>query len=109
MSTFETTIRALGGMLASHALLARAAPGHRDARVTLAAAVELGVRLVSAWQHPYGVPAQQVNLAALTDSHGMRDVRSGSIADSGTLALEFTQLARVRCTHAYHQIRLACA
>eukprot|EP01010_Urceolus_cornutus_P003473 NODE_48_length_2735_cov_382.878258_g42_i0.p1 GENE.NODE_48_length_2735_cov_382.878258_g42_i0~~NODE_48_length_2735_cov_382.878258_g42_i0.p1 ORF type:complete len:666 (+),score=113.29 NODE_48_length_2735_cov_382.878258_g42_i0:281-2278(+) len=96
VSFFETTIRALGGPLAAHALLAADESRQHEARTALAVAVDVGIRLLSAWQRDAdGLPAPQVNLVALTDEYGVRGSQGGNIAEAGTCALEFTQLSRV--------------
>jgi len=79
---FELTIRALGGLLSVHAaltrpgngaLLASLPPGTPPPAVLLAAAVDLGRRLLPAYDTPTGLPLSWVNL------------RSGPIPESTRL------------------------
>jgi hypothetical protein len=60
---FEVTIRALGGLLSAHALLARApglVPGYSGG--LLAAATDLAERMMPAFSTPTGLPASFINL-----------------------------------------------
>jgi Glycosyl hydrolase family 47 len=88
--TFEATIRVLGGTLSAHHMLAGA-----RANVTLAAAINVGLRLLSAFQATGALPAANVWLH--TREPNTKRVDRTSIAQAGTLALEFGYLARVRC------------
>ena len=85
VNTFETTIRCLGGLLSAHAL-----SGGTDTML-LDKAVELGSRLLPAFAHSQRIPHTDVDL-----SSGRAHTPSGlSLAEAGTLSLEFLTLARV--------------
>ncbi|KAJ7088449.1 glycoside hydrolase family 47 protein [Mycena belliarum] len=84
-STFETTIRVLGGLLAAHALT------DGDA-LFLERAVDLADRMLPAFASPAGLPLSMVNLArrvgvADPDTRGLV-----STAEAATLQLEFRYL-----------------
>lgn len=82
ISTFETTIRALGGLLSAHALTHEPVFLHR--------ATDLGYRILAAFATPSGLPTTKVNLR--------RGAVQGSdeplvLSEVGTLQLEMTQLS----------------
>lgn len=84
VSTFEVTIRALGGLLGAHALTAEP--------VYLERATELGYRLLRAFETPSGLPTTKVNLRRGA-------VRSSAeplvLSEVASLHLEFSQLSAV--------------
>ncbi|KAJ7154327.1 glycoside hydrolase [Mycena crocata] len=85
-STFETTIRVLGGLLSAHYLTGDP--------LFLQHAIDLGDRLLSAFDTRSGLPAPYVNLGAYAgayDSGGL----GGGIAEATTLQLEFKYLAEL--------------
>ncbi|KAJ3263777.1 Mannosyl-oligosaccharide 1,2-alpha-mannosidase IA, partial [Borealophlyctis nickersoniae] len=87
VNVFETTIRILGGLLSGYEL-------DGDQRL-LRKAVELGNKLLSAFQTPNGFPLNYVNLTSgyATDSNG--GATSVNLAEIGTLQLEFQYLTDV--------------
>jgi len=84
VSVFETTIRSLGGLLAAYELSGE--------RVFLSRAVELGDRLLPAFDTRSGVPASRVSLAQRSIHGG--DALHTNIAEAGSLQLEFRALSR---------------
>ena len=95
VNVFEVTIRGLGGLLSAHALLTRSAalgaPLHAAyAGGLLAAALDLGRRLMPAFATPTGLPAAWVNLRSGVIPGDTRDTCT---AGAGTLLLEFAALS----------------
>ncbi len=89
---FELTIRALGGLLSAHAALAAdpgLAPGYGGG--LLAAAADLGDRLLPAFGTPTGLPLSWVHLRR---GRLRGDTRVTCTACAGTLLLEFGALSR---------------
>jgi hypothetical protein len=84
---FETSIRIVGGLLASAHLL------HGDRRL-LRPATELSLRLLCAFNTPSGIPFSDVALANIEASHPLWTT-SSSLSEATTLSLEFSQVARV--------------
>ncbi|GAA6000206.1 hypothetical protein JCM10207_007905 [Rhodosporidiobolus poonsookiae] len=87
--TFEITIRVLGGLLSAYHL-----SGETD-KMLLDKAVDLAERLLPAFETPSGLPMSFVNLAKRTgipdaDNHGYT-----SVAEAGTLQLEFKYLSEL--------------
>ena len=105
VSTFETGIRALGGLLSAHSLMAReearetgkavgkAAGKKGKAGVILAKAVDLGDRLLRAFNTPTGLPTMRVDLSAGGGGGGGGGGRS-TLADVGSMQLELRYLAK---------------
>lgn len=89
---FETTIRVLGALLATHQLAAPDTNQSAVARTLLEMAADLGSRLAVAFESESGIPYSDVNLAT-----GSRtgSVELSSTSELGTLSLEFTALARL--------------
>jgi len=84
VSVFETTIRVLGGLLAAYELSGE--------RVFLSRAVDLGNRLLPAFDTRSGVPATRVSLAWRSIQGG--DAMYTNLAEAGSLQLEFRALSR---------------
>jgi mannosyl-oligosaccharide alpha-1,2-mannosidase len=110
VSTFETGIRALGGLLSAHSLMAREearekagkAEGKAEGKavgkklkagVILAKAVDLGDRLLRAFNTPTGLPTMRVDLSAGGGGGGGGGGRS-TLADVGSMQLELRYLAK---------------
>ncbi|KAJ3340635.1 Mannosyl-oligosaccharide 1,2-alpha-mannosidase IA, partial [Kappamyces sp. JEL0680] len=91
---FETTIRVLGGLLSAYDL-------DPDQRF-LDKAVDLGDRLLGAFDNPSGLPSMWVNLAT-----GKRDSGNAILASVGTLQLEFQYLSDVSGNPVYQKKALA--
>jgi hypothetical protein len=87
VNLFETTIRALGGLLSSHAL-------SRDPAL-LAKAKELGDRLVPAFKTPCGRPSGCLPSSDINLKTGRTSALLGqmSLAEVSSLSLEFQTLA----------------
>ncbi|EDQ92960.1 uncharacterized protein MONBRDRAFT_13474 [Monosiga brevicollis MX1] len=109
VSTFETNIRVLGGLLAAHALMLdlRGQPTYRELLASyddglLKLAVDLGDRLMKAFDTPTGIPYSKINLR-----HGVTpEVRSSDVtctACAGTLIMEFAALSRFAGNPVYEQ------
>ncbi|TMW56240.1 hypothetical protein Poli38472_008888 [Pythium oligandrum] len=94
VSVFETTIRVLGGLLSAHLFaidekLGLFPPGeYKNELLTLA--VDLGDRLMPAFDTPTGIPYGTVNLR-----HGVPkgETTVASTAGAGSLSMEFTMLS----------------
>lgn len=82
LSLFEVTIRLLGGLLSAHALTGD--------KLFYEKALDLGYRMLPAFNDPSGLPHSQVNLAKKTSYRGQ-----SNLAEWGTLSLEFNHLAEV--------------
>lgn len=78
VSVFETTIRALGGLLGAYTVSAEG--------VWLERAVQLGDRLLPAFDTPSGIPHSNLNLASGRQTHGTHP------AEALSLGLEFRTL-----------------
>lgn len=87
-NTFECTIRIVGGLLSAAHLL------DGDRRL-LKPAIEVALRLLSAFKTRSGIPYSDVNLQAITAGHPYWTSFS-SLSESTTLSLEFSHVARVR-------------
>lgn len=87
VSTFENTIRSLGGLLSAY-------DWSGDA-VFLEKAVDLGDRLIKAFDSPSGIPYSHVNLKTGVGKNSNWNSRGTSIAEAGTLQIEFRFLAKV--------------
>ena len=120
VSTFEATIRVLGGLLSAHYLVTeptlrpailRAASNsthaspvdtrRRWARELKGLAADLGARLLPAFQTPTGIPAHRVNLrrGLLSD-----ESRETCAAAAGTMLLEFSRLSRLTGDRRYASV-----
>ncbi|KAK9786898.1 hypothetical protein WJX73_010844 [Symbiochloris irregularis] len=99
---FELTIRALGGLLSAYQLLTRNQELLPQGRVDqlLNLAIELGDRLLPAFQTPSGIPLSWVNL-----SKGVPEgeIRITCTACATTLLLEFGVLSRLSGRPVYEQ------
>ncbi|KAI1758913.1 glycoside hydrolase family 47 protein [Hypoxylon sp. FL1150] len=104
VSTFETTIRMLGGLLSAHYLsnefpdlapLAEDDPGAPGEDLYLEKAKDLGDRLVSAFDSPSGVPYASVNLGKYEGIPAHDEGGASSTAETTTLQLEFKYLAKL--------------
>ncbi|KAJ7022347.1 glycoside hydrolase [Mycena alexandri] len=83
-STFETTIRVLGGLLSAHYLTGD--------KLYLQHAADLGDRMLGVFDTPSGLPVGSVNLGVRSRAGGGG---SFSVAEATTLQLEFRYLAEV--------------
>ena len=100
VSTFETTIRMLGGLLAAH-YLSMEYP--RFAPVTdklgddlyLEKATDLADRLLGAYDSPSGVPYASVNLHTLAGIPSHDDGGASSTAEATSVQLEMKYLAKL--------------
>lgn len=95
VNVFETTIRWLGGLLSAHCLAVNGTetgrfrlPGYEGG--LLRAALDLGTRLLPAFETKTGIPFGTVNLR-----HGVpkKEVPVASVAGAGSLSIEFGMLS----------------
>lgn len=98
VQVFETTIRAMGGLLSAHLYasvprLGNVIDGYEGHLLSLA--YDLGNRLLPAFETPTGIPAPRVNLQTgyLNDSIG--DITETCASGAGSLLLEFGLLSRL--------------
>ncbi|EGC39812.1 hypothetical protein DICPUDRAFT_91147 [Dictyostelium purpureum] len=86
VSVFETNIRVLGGLLSSHLIAEEHLGKEKYSGKLLDLAIDLGDRLLRAFQTPTGIPYGTVNL-----KHGvpMGETPITSTASSTTFSLEF--------------------
>ncbi|KAJ5172332.1 Mannosyl-oligosaccharide 1-2-alpha-mannosidase [Penicillium capsulatum] len=104
VSTFETTIRVLGGLLSAHYLstkyptlapIADADVGAASEDLYIEKATDLADRLLGAFETPSGIPYSSVNL---NKSEGLRSHSDGgaaSTAEATSVQLEFKYLAKL--------------
>lgn len=94
VSVFETTIRVLGGLLSAHLFaldekLALYPPGvYKNELLQLA--IDLGDRLMPAFETPTGIPYGTVNLR---NGVPVGETTIASTAGAGSLSMEFTMLS----------------
>jgi Glycosyl hydrolase family 47 len=98
-NVFETTIRILGGLLSTHHIVtAHYNPeidgdAHESTSLDLLnTAIDVGSRLLQAFNSPSGIPYSDINLSTGSIS---RSVQHSSMAETTTLSLEFTLLSRL--------------
>jgi len=87
VSTFETTIRSLGGLLACHGLTGDF--------MFIEKAKDLGTRLLRAFTNDSPIPKASVNLQTGESKHPGWTGGKAILAEAGTLQMEFLYLARV--------------
>ncbi|KAI0478725.1 glycoside hydrolase family 47 protein [Xylariaceae sp. FL0804] len=104
VSTFETTIRMLGGLLSAHYLssefpelapLADDDPGQPGEDLYLEKAKDLADRLVVAFDSASGIPFASVNLGKYEGLEAHNEGGASSTAEATTLQLEFKYLAKL--------------
>lgn len=104
VSTFETTIRMMGGLLSAHYLsnaypalapLAEDDPGAAGEDLYLEKAKDLADRLVAAFESPSGVPYASVNIGKFEGIPAHDEGGASSTAEATTLQLEFKYLAKL--------------
>jgi len=93
VSIFETTIRSLGGLLSAYDLSGEA--------VLLEKADDLGARLMQGFDSPSGIPYGRVNLKTGEKGNVGWMKNRASLAEFGTLQVEFRYLAAVTGKHEY--------
>ncbi|KAG9050324.1 mannosyl-oligosaccharide alpha-1,2-mannosidase [Tulasnella sp. UAMH 9824] len=100
-STFETTIRILGGLLSAYHLSSfRSHTGEPDP-IFLEKAVDLGDRLLSAFETPSGLPLPMVNLATREGIPDPDNPGLVSTAEVSTLQLELRYLSELTGDEVY--------
>lgn len=90
VNVFETTIRMLGGLLSAHYLT-----DDQDESVYLEKAVQLGNKLVSAFNTPTGIPVMELNLHKEEAGRNGFPALGASTAEIATLQLEFKYLSNL--------------
>ncbi|KAI0025590.1 glycoside hydrolase family 47 protein [Xylariomycetidae sp. FL0641] len=104
VSTFETTIRMMGGLLSAHYLsnaypelapLAEDDEGAPGEDLYLEKAKDLADRLIVAFESPSGVPYASVNIGQVKPLPAHNEGGASSTAEATTLQLEFKYLAKL--------------
>ncbi|KAI0531619.1 endoplasmic reticulum mannosyl-oligosaccharide 1,2-alpha-mannosidase [Xylaria digitata] len=104
VSTFETTIRMLGGLLSAHYLsneypdlapIADDDSGAPGEDLYLEKATDLAGRLIVAFDSPSGVPYASVNIGKYESLPAHDEGGASSTAEATTLQLEFKYLAKL--------------
>ena len=104
VSVFETTIRVLGGLLSSHTLIPKIFPGEEETAwyhgELLSLAIDLGDRLIPAFNTRTGIPFHRINL-----EYGILSTESHETcpAAAGTLLIEFGMLSKLSGDSKYEQ------
>lgn len=95
VSTFENTIRSLGGLLSAYYW-------SKD-EVFKEKAEDIGMRLIRAFDSPSGIPYFQVNLKTGEAANEDWSKRETQISAAGSLQLEFRELARITNNKTYSE------
>jgi len=95
VSTFENTIRSLGGLLSAYYW-------SKD-EVFKEKAEDIGMRLIHAFDSPSGIPYFQVNLKTGEAENEIWSRGETQIAAAGSLQLEFRELARITNNKMYSE------
>lgn len=90
---FETTIRYLGGLLAAYDLSGE--------QVLLEKAVQLGDNLISAFDTPNHMPMIYFPWTDAAQKYKFRASQTSSVAELGSMLLEFTRLAQITGNNTY--------
>ncbi|KAJ9100530.1 hypothetical protein QFC21_003573 [Naganishia friedmannii] len=100
-NSFETTIRILGGLLAAYYLTSTHPIYSDDADLFLEKAIDLGDRLLPIFDSPSGIPYSLVNLAERVGIPDKDNRNMASLAEAGTLQLEFKYLSHLTGDYTY--------
>ena len=109
VSLFETNIRVLGGLISAHLLAAGGVKGASHLAVygyrgeLLRLAVDLGERLLSAFDGCGKLPRAFVNLKGVAPKHNAKGEQC--TAGVGTLLLEFGTLSRLSLDSRFEEVR----
>lgn len=95
LNTFETTIRILGGLLSAHYLASESPRYTSEKTLFLEKAVDLGDRLLGAFDSPSGLPWSSIDLADGKGIPGSGDRGLASLSEVGTLQLELKYLSHL--------------
>lgn len=113
VSTFETTIRMLGGLLSAHYLstefpdlapLDEDDPGTPGEDLYLEKGKDLADRLISAFDTPSGIPYSSVNLEKFKGIPSPSDRGAASTAEATSVQLEFKYLAKLTGEKAFWDV-----
>ncbi|KAI3339266.1 glycoside hydrolase family 47 protein [Ustulina deusta] len=96
---FETTIRYLGGLIAAYDVSGGKSGGHD---ILLEKAVELAEILMGAFDTPNRMPVLYYNWKPQFASKPRRAGNGASVAELGSLAMEFTRLAQITKENRYY-------
>ncbi|KAI1325529.1 glycoside hydrolase family 47 protein [Xylariaceae sp. FL0255] len=96
---FETTIRYLGGLIAAYDVSGGEDGGHS---ILLDKAVELAEILMGVFDTPNRMPILYYNWNPATMSQPKRAPTTASVAELGSLAMEFTRLAQITKQNKYY-------
>ncbi|KAI1429026.1 glycoside hydrolase family 47 protein [Xylaria sp. FL1777] len=96
---FETTIRYLGGLLAAYDVSGGKGSGHD---ILLEKALELADILMGVFDTPNRMPVLYYNWKPQFASKPRRAGTSASVAELGSLAMEFTRLAQITKENRYY-------
>lgn len=94
LSTFETTIRYLGGLLSAYELSGRG--------VLLEKAVELGDLIYAAFDTPERMPVSWLNLQKVKEHEALKAEGMVESACPGSLSLEMTRLSQITGDERYY-------
>ncbi|KAE8132907.1 glycoside hydrolase [Aspergillus pseudotamarii] len=102
VNTFEMTIRMLGGLLSAH-YLSNVLPDVSSRRdyIYLSKAVDLGDRLLGAYESRSGIPYASVNIGTREGLPSHADGGASSTAEATTLQLEMKYLAHLTGKEVY--------
>jgi uncharacterized protein YyaL (SSP411 family) len=98
---FQTTIRILGGLLAAQYLTSVHPTYGADADLFPEKAIDLGDRLLPIFDSPSGVPYSLINLAERVGLPDKDNNNMASLAEAGTLQLEFKYLSHLTGDYTY--------
>ncbi|KAJ3393795.1 ER degradation-enhancing alpha-mannosidase-like protein 1 [Lobulomyces angularis] len=104
VQVFEVTIRILGGLISAHLLVTDTRLGFYDEDYNdqlLLLAIDLGNRLLPAFESPTGIPWPRVNLKKGRLPY---ETSSTCAAGAGTLILEFGMLSRLTGNPIYEEV-----
>ena len=93
VSVFENTIRSLGGLLSAY--------GWSGDEAFLEKAVDLGDRLVKAFDSPSGIPWHVINLKTGQTKNMDFTRKETSVAAAGSLQIEFRYLSKITKNNTY--------
>lgn len=107
VQVFETTIRAMGGLISSHLYaslpsLGQVKPGYDGELLKLA--YDLGERLLPAFDTATGIPHPRINLQEGIVPIGDRYITETCSSGAGSLLLEFAMLSRLTGDHRFEEV-----
>lgn len=106
---FEVTIRVLGGLLSAHQFATSTKMNSTIAwydNELLTLAVDLGDRLLPAFDSPTGIPYPRINLRYGLGGLALAETTETCAAGAGTLVLEFAALSRLTGDPIYEKVAI---